>query len=827
MPRQKTVSLFAFGLLLLVGAPGFPASLTTTGLRSGEALVFEWYDRGAIVLTSTDDPVIRFVEVDGAVLAVRVTPIDRNGAEVGGGRLIMIGANEQREMRLRDEFAAEVLYNARIRIEVLQGDGRVKVSSTEEFGRGLQPQPNAASSRRRAVRPVGPTPTSRTLIDQAEGAGTINSETALLYRVYAIFSDARLPQQYRGDDSEITEGMYLTEVRNRYPTLSPATQAAVMPFLIPPIYRNSWANAKRASPNVSDFVPMICLDVDNTWESITTSNGAVRIWFKLNSSDGARATALAGLIDNTIWPALSGLMKNHLPKSDAEVVNCNGGDGRLDLYLTDIARSFTSPYEGCQNTPAFIEMTRTAKDSTAIHEIMHTFQFSYPLQACLTDYTYDWWTEGTATWAEDFVSPGPPNDEHFAAKYFLNQTEEPLDFTNDFHEYGSYLLPFYVYRTTHNADFVSATWEQCAREPALDAFDHTVDGGFETVWFDFVRFNSNRKTFDDYYQWDSLPDTASLYGGRPTIASLGGLMDEVDPIEVDLPRLSATYKYYLFPDDGVSSVAFWNGVNFNLKLHDVAGAGVQYESAVGDADATKGARVQALIEIDDTWTHEDWTKKPYVTFCRDMKAERIQGLIVIISNSEYKDRTHRVKTGGGGLPVLFTSNMGCWQWKGTATLAVSDLKIKTNVTWTRAAQTQTVPLVAYTAAGTEDWTLAAPGYPCGPGELCGACSGTGTLPIIGFATLKSYNFIPTQGSYHRSYVGAGYETRTVPVVCKREGPVNSPLLPWLTNPLQPMAPGIPGARFLSVNADGTVMDGDYTQPGTGVVWTWHYEAQRQ
>jgi hypothetical protein len=792
-------------------------------LQHGETTILSRHDRSALAAFPGDDPVIRLVETGGGVAGVRLTPLDGRGAAVGGGRLVMLGANETRVVRLRDEFATDALHHTTLRVEVLHGSGRVLIASSDEYGRPLQPRADESPSRRRSVsRGAPPLPRSRTLIDAAEKAGAIDAETALLYRVYAIFEDSRLPQQYRGDDRDVTEGMYLAEVVEQYPRLSPATRAAVMPFLIPPAYKNSWAQNEQAVPAIAGDTPPLCSDLSSIWESVLTKNEKVRVWFKRGSGDLPRAEELAVYINDKIWPKLTGLMKNHVPKPDGEIKNCNSGDDALDFYLTDIVRSNAVPLGGgCQNVPAFIEMNRTRTNATVIHEIMHAFQFSYPLAACMTDAKYNWWTEGSATWAQDFVDPAELNKEHEVAERLLGQPQQPLDLANDHHEYATYLLPFFVARYNNDTNFVSATWEACQKQPALEAFDSSVSGGFEKVWFDFVRHNWNRQGFDQYFKWDKLFEQAAVQGGKPAQATVSG-GDNADPIKVDLPRLSATYKHYAFDDESVSSVAFWNGLNFDLKLHEIPLAGVQYDPHPGDEARTRGARVQALIKINNKWTTQDWSKRPFVTFCRDLRAERLQELVIIFSNSEFKERDRILDTGGGGLPVLFTSNIGCWQWKGTArhTLQQEYLSSTTSatVTWTREGGPETIPQVQYVAEGTAAWSVNF--IPPGPAKGCNA---SGTVPIRGFYTLKTYNYVPIQGSFHRSYHGAG--TETSPYTNCGAGPIQAP---WLMNPLQPFIPGIPESRWLHVSADGKTMEGTYTtMTAPGSTWTWKFRAEKE
>ena len=83
-------------------------------------------------------------------------------------------------------------------------------------------------------------PTSEQLIDEALARGEIDSETALTYKVFAAFSDARLPSVYRGNDQGLVDSHILAEVQARYASLSAATQANLDPFLIPPAYVGSW-----------------------------------------------------------------------------------------------------------------------------------------------------------------------------------------------------------------------------------------------------------------------------------------------------------------------------------------------------------------------------------------------------------------------------------------------------------------------------------------------------------------------------------------------------------------------------------------------------------
>ena len=82
--------------------------------------------------------------------------------------------------------------------------------------------------------------------------------------------------------------------------------------------------------------------------------------------------------------------------------------------------------------------------------------------------------------------------------------------------------------------------------------------------------------------------------------------------------------------------------------------------------------VQAVFKIegDDQWQWEDWTDKEWVSFCRDVRAERLEELIVVISNSEYKDRDYWVKP-VDKWPTIMVSDMGCWRYEGNASVEMT------------------------------------------------------------------------------------------------------------------------------------------------------------
>jgi hypothetical protein len=808
--------LTAFALLLPLAVPNAYAAPPDVADGSTSRLT-----AGAGILLSADDSsVITLTEVDGAEAVVRFVPLDGAGNTVGSGRVFVVGPLEQRTVRLRDEVVPEMLGGAPFRVEVLQGPGRVTVTATDRKGRALQPRADARPARRRAVAPPARLPSSEVLIDRAEASGELDSETALVYRVFALFGDARLPARYQGDDSAIKDSLYMVEVRGRFEALSAATKALVQPFLIPPAYRGSWASPTAglaASRVVAGDDPLPCQNPTDVWLSFDTA--FVRVWYRAgNSNHMAKANEFAKIIDTTIWPKLSGLMgPDHLPKVDTGESCHDGNDDRLDIYVTDLPINHFVSFEVCSPASGFIEVKPSVLPGVVAHEIFHAMQASFPLQGLcrrIGHENYEWWTEASAEWAIDFVFEKEDQSEQASISNFLSTPNTHLDYVNKAREYGAYLLPFYVYQSTGKPEFVKEAWKNCASQPALEAVDKAI-GEFKNVWPKFVRENWNRSPIQDYLRWDNIEEKAHE-DVRP-FAMTGS--DGSIPVEYDLPRLSATFQRYTFPDDSTSSVSFWNGATFKLRLGESSGvAGVRYVVEEADEDDVKGVNVRALIKFkDQEWVEEDWTKRTNATFCRDMLAERLTDLVLIISNSEFKERERRAKP-PGMTPLVWASNMGCWKWTGTSTKtdALSGEVTTGGVTWTRASSSQDKPIVTYNAKGNILWSFS------------GFCGGSGTLPILGapHSSMTTYNFIPREGSRNRTYAITGNENRVVNLMCPN-GELPTLLGPWLQTPPEPL-PGFPfpGATYLHVSGDGRAMEAAYIV-NSFQQWKWKFKAERE
>ena len=134
--------------------------------------------------------------------------------------------------------------------------------------------------------------------------------------------------------------------------------------------------------------------------------------------------------------------------------------------------------------------------------------------------------------------------------------------------------------------------------------------------------------------------------------------------------LSAAYFDYVFDDGSARTVTFYNGISDTLSLKDGLIAfvdhGTFYNTQALEYSQFEGLNVQALIKIDDVWTLEDWSFDSSKVYCRERSAQNLQELVLIITNSNYKEsQDHYHFVPADKYPTLQVSPVGCYQWKGT------------------------------------------------------------------------------------------------------------------------------------------------------------------
>lgn len=492
---------------------------------------------------------------------------------------------------------------------------------------------NCASSGPLTVR----APDSGTLIDRAVESGALDAETGLVYKVFALTGDPRLPAKYAGDDSQAL-GSPLSEAVDEWAGLSPATQELLTPFLIPPFLEGShWtpetapARTQRAvetggSPGCVGALRSIGKD----WSSVASDNGHVRVWWEAenDATDRRKAELILDAVDTKIWPAIKALMGRE-PMLDGGGA-CSGPDEAIDLSLVDVDTDTTigSAFGSCgSSTHILLKRSRPNPLPWVAHELFHAVQFSYDVADSCSSYA--WLREATAQWFMDYVSSPvygigitPDNAEwlYGAPELYLDNPEVSLDSTNPkHHEYGSYLFFLFLARFD-TPNLIPAVWNGVGTMSSVDATAAPLGGNLDAAWREFVKDNWNRGSVDAYRTWDGLtaqvadPDEFALRKGS-----------EINTIEVD--HLASKYLTFV-PTKDVTLL------KLDIETPDLAGLGVQ-----------------AIIEYADGTTKvEDWTGDDHAELClTDPKVEKVT---LVFSNSS-PDPAGKIS-----LPVTVTGKAG-------------------------------------------------------------------------------------------------------------------------------------------------------------------------
>jgi hypothetical protein len=526
--------------------------------------------------------------------------------------------------------------------------------------------------------PMGAPTSSFDKIGAALTAGTISSETALLYNVYATFGDDALPPEFRGDDSDGTPdsgGVAITQ--SMLSTVSPETRALLAPFLIPPIYGASWFGSHTAAANaVPERVLGACPGASQGWVCRDAASAGVRVWWQTRyPGDAAQAQAIANAMDSTIWPALTGLMGQ--PLSDAGTTY-DGGSPSVDIYLLDLARSVAPDHSqpGCKKTPAYINLQRGVSLSVVAHEFMHVLQWGFDVsQGCMYQTgggEYNWLAEATATWAEDYVFP-QANDEQYLSDFFMAEPGKPLETANDKHEYGAYIFFLYLTKFYDSNQIVRTIWNNTAQYGSLKAVEQALPGGFEERWAPFAACLWNKAPSDCFAKWDGVQQAAADAVAPEEFGMGAATISRSLELTANVEHMATSYRRFVFTDDRVHSVVFNNTL-----------AGVPH------------AAVQALAKINGQWHGPlDWTGRATNVFCRDIAAQHIEELVIIISNSDWETKG---KLQPASPPTLTAYTSGCPDFVGTASVVEHDgsIVLTVNVSGLRFQYIKTEgPLVRY------------------------------------------------------------------------------------------------------------------------------------
>jgi hypothetical protein len=445
-------------------------------------------------------------------------------------------------------------------------------------------------------------------------------------------------------------------------------------------------------------------------------------YFKLGASAdaaSAKAMALVASVIEEVWQEETAFL-NRFPQADTAEA-CNGGDGAIDVYYapTGFGRvgGWTSSFfsqavadgtaSACSNRPSYIVLnkaslefmaveqrseaeTRRAVKSILAHEFMHVLQFAMARSASCDD--VEWLDEATAQWAMDHLvrtipagdvgeygfedgvdslAPGRKKSGGDLGAYLYSEhmvSIEKAGTDPKRNGYADYLFFQYLARK-QSPDTIRQIHDALAGgRNSVEAIAAVVD--MKSVWPEFAKtlwnhFEDGVLDFwstEDEYKWGLAHVFAGI--GRDAPAKLRSLaVDQKGQPRATFELFKAALEfegYRIHP----RSMFFEH-----LKFTDATVHSAVFVNPIALFPNKEFLKIEVLKKIGGTWGEpEIWTAEPYKQFCLDRKDERLEELLVIVSNSQADRASETPFT----FPALFpmrvsTSNVGCWKWKGTST----------------------------------------------------------------------------------------------------------------------------------------------------------------
>ena len=688
---------------------------------------------------------------------------------------------------------------------------------------------------------------SSELIDAALAAGRISSETALIDKVFAAFGDCRLPAEFAGNAEPPIDSDINSQLIARFSALSADGKETLRPFLLAPGVHGSWVELPTNCVNQNLGKVGIDLTPTVDWEVLETENNKATVRYqKRFPEDASRAATIKQALDFA-WTKLTAFFGTG-PKSDEGAAFGDQGDGRLDIYLSPIEDAKKRATEGgafhpadCSDSTGYISIN-TAMDDSALddrlrvaHELTHAIVAHFKGNLC-TEGDYLWLDEATATWGEHYVY-----SELFTrrgAAQFLADPSLPLETWGNYHQYGAYLFLFYLETVRGQPALIRQFWENASESDSLVNIDGVLSslGGLKEVWPNFVLYNWNRDPVDDYHRLDPLPTPFSYAAAETTGTKVDSDLRSAETRtgnQAPLRHLSAQY-FDLQPFIGGPSMLFLNGWTYEVdkRIVEFPGAdrsALTYVFTPLDAAKKKDTiRVQALVKVNGQWQKgaQDWTNKPSATYCRDKQSDRIDEAVVIVSNSEFHDRSSVYQPTKLAL-VQFESNIGCAQWNGTADVVItfgsaSLTQHASDLNWTlQSPEPGQVPVGNSTAI--LGWIFVAHGTVAWKAEgTYSNCSysGSGTTDASAGSALSTFNFLPMGSSLYRNYFGVGIDTSLPKITqtCPDTPTVYLPVGEWFASFAAP-------DNLPSFSADGKRMSGNI-KPSDDTTMIWNFVARQ-
>ena len=528
------------------------------------------------------------------------------------------------------------------------------------------------------------TPTSHDLIEAAVRAGSLSPDQAVIERVWAATGDARLDARFRDphaatrQDAPDRLGEALRDAGQRLPTLSAAVQRELVPYFQPPAYVGSaWTRrrttaataatarvaaratapgapsasvARLGGPDIPGPVPIPA----EGWSYVDIPGVPVRVWshpeFSKRTVDSFWDVTVEGIAAELpkSWAAFTALMgRPPVPDGGLHAFNLidgtptawgDGGSPALDIYLVspsdlgvyNTGGALTMAYPpGCSARPSFMlvspEFNKDHKLGPLLaHELFHAFQFAFDRMVPCTDM----WDESTAQWASRYAYPRWESADRM--DMLLQLEEQQIGGPTGYTEFlfNSYL------QFAHTPQLVRATYEAyVTTHSAMDALNLALPGGLKRHMKEFAVHAYNQAPAGrSFFTWEGAETTPQVNAAPPAVELAAG--ERRHEWAVDAPREQRTRVYRRY---GVARGGTTDG--------GAQGDTVRWLEFTNPHAGAAKASVQAFVKLrGGDWKLQDWSDRRTVSFCYKNAGERVDSLVIIMSD-------HRLPESGDKQPL--------------------------------------------------------------------------------------------------------------------------------------------------------------------------------
>ena len=436
------------------------------------------------------------------------------------------------------------------------------------------------------------------LIEQAYRAGQIGLDEYFTLRLTAMYDHEHLDDRFRGQQDTTTSATsLLRELANVYDDLSVETQAELRPYTLSFEDPESFAYDPD-QPRIADVMAAqsrlrrMAMDRpadDGSYFVITGGTEAQREQVRDALNLSYDAFLYLGFTEPTDWipVAIQADLGNPSVAGD-ETFSVHEGQRRCHIRLRS-------------------DLAGDDLDGTVAHELFHCFQEYVEADPAVFEAPWVW--DSSAVWAQEYVYPDTNTEHEYDRTHFSGVGRYFFD-QGGVREYASYFYWFFLYQEDgKTGDVVHDLYVDIQERGTLEAITGRAD--FYEEFKRYALWNLNTPPHKFYEDAGDEPTRRPSGSGSIHHAAIANGETFFDSIEVN--EGGTMYHVYSI-DDRVNKLRF-----------DLASL---------QKDESNQNGIQVVYRVDGAWSYEDVSYRDELVFCRGREAERVDGIIFIVSNGQ-------------------------------------------------------------------------------------------------------------------------------------------------------------------------------------------------